>query len=150
VVAGFAQCQEKLGTGYLHTSGDHFTPRGEAPLGLWHGTHKFLAGLCDMYVYCDNAQALGIARKLGDWAKLGADKLSDEQMQKMLAVEHGGINEAFANLYAFTGGAEVSAARLAVQPPGDNWSGGEAGGRPHRQACQHADSQISAPPANMS
>jgi len=113
VVAGFAQCQEKLGTGYLHTQRDNFTPRGEAPLGLWHGTHKFLAGLCDMYVYCDNAQALGIARKLGDWAKLGADKLSDEQMQKMLAVEHGGINEAFANLYAFTG--EQKYLRLALR-----------------------------------
>jgi len=113
VVAGFAQCQEKLGTGYLHTQRDNFTTRGEAPLGLWYGIHKFLAGLFDMYVYCDNAQALGIARKLGDWVKLGADKLSDEQMQKMLAVEHGGINEAFANLYAFTG--EQKYLRLALR-----------------------------------
>jgi uncharacterized protein len=84
---GFAQCQEKLGTGYLHTQRGNFTSRGEAPLGLWYGIHKFLAGLFDVYVYCDNAQALGIARKLGDWAKAGADELGDEQMQKMLAVE---------------------------------------------------------------
>jgi uncharacterized protein len=103
VVAGLAQCQEKLGTGYLHTQRDNFILRGEAPLGLWYGIHKYLAGLFDMYVYCDNAQALVIALKLGDWAKLGADKLTDEQMQKMLAVEPGGISEAFANLSAFTG-----------------------------------------------
>ena len=103
VVTGFAQCQEKLGTGYLHTKPDNFTSRGEAPLGLWYQIHKILAGLLDVYVYCDNLQALEIARKLGDWAKTGSDKLSDDQMQKMLTVEHGGINEAFANLYALTG-----------------------------------------------
>ena len=34
VVTGFGQCQEKLGTGYLHTKPDNFTTRGEAPLGL--------------------------------------------------------------------------------------------------------------------
>ena len=103
VVAGFGQCQKKLGTGYLHTKPDNFTTRGEAPLGLWYQIHKIMAGLMDMYVYCDNQQALEIARKLGDWAKIGTDKLSDDQMQKMLEIEHGGINEAFANLYALTG-----------------------------------------------
>jgi uncharacterized protein len=106
VVAGFGQCQEKLGTGYLHTQPDNFSTRGEAPLGIWYGIHKLLAGLLDVHVYCNNAQALGIARKVGDWAKIGADKLSDDQMQKMLAVEPGGINEAFANLYALTGEAK--------------------------------------------
>ncbi len=103
VVAGFGQCQDKLGTGYLHTKPDNFTTRGEAPLGLWYQIHKIMAGLLDVYVYCDNPQGLEIARKLGDWAKNGSDKLSDDQMQKMLAIEPGGINEAFANLYALTG-----------------------------------------------
>jgi len=103
VVTGFGQCQDKLGTGYLHTKPDCFTTRSEAPLGLWYQIHKIMAGLMDMQVYCGNAQALSIARKLGDWAKTGSDKLSDEQLQKLLDVEHGGINEAFANLYALTG-----------------------------------------------
>ena len=93
VVAGFGECQEKLGTGYLHTKPDRFTTNGEAPLGLWYQIHKILAGLMDMYVYCGNRQALDIARKLADWAKAGTDPLSDDQMQQMLAVEHGGINE---------------------------------------------------------
>jgi len=103
VVAGFAPCQEKLGTGYLHTKPDNFTTRGEAPLGLWYQIHKLMAGLMDLHVYCDNAQALAIARKLGDWARTSSDKLSDDQLQQVLDVEHGGINEAFANLYALTG-----------------------------------------------
>jgi hypothetical protein len=59
--------------------------------------------LLDVYVYAANPQALEIARRLGDWAKTGCDKLSDEQMQTMLNGEHGGINEALANLYALTG-----------------------------------------------
>jgi DUF1680 family protein len=102
VVSGFNKCQAKIGTGYLHTKPDNFTLRGEAPLGLWYQIHKLLAGLLDVYVYCDNAQALQIARRLGDWAKTGTDKLTDAQMQQMLAIEPGGINEAFANLYALT------------------------------------------------
>jgi DUF1680 family protein len=103
VVSGFRECQEKLGTGYLHTKPDNFTTRGEAPLGLWYQIHKIMAGLLDVCVYCNNAQALQVAHRLADWAKTGTDKLTDDQMQKMLAIEHGGINEAFANLYALTG-----------------------------------------------
>jgi DUF1680 family protein len=103
VAAGFGECQEKLGTGYLHTKPDRFTNLGEAPLGLWYQIHKIMAGLMEVYVYCDNPRALEIARKLGDWAKTASDNFSDSRIQQMLGVEHGGINEAFANLYAFTG-----------------------------------------------
>jgi hypothetical protein len=113
VVNGFNECQEKLGTGYLHTKPDNFTTRGEAPLGLWYQIHKIMAGLMDVSVYCDNPQALQVARRLGDWAKTGTDKLNDEQMQKMLAIEHGGINEALANLSALTG--EEKYLRLALR-----------------------------------
>ena len=103
VVTGLAQCQNKSGTGFVHAKPDTFSTRCEAPLGFWYAVHKVMAGLLEVYVHCDNLQALEIARKLGDWAKNGADKFSDEQMQKMLGVEHGGINEALANLYALTG-----------------------------------------------
>ncbi|MCX5670346.1 MAG: glycoside hydrolase family 127 protein [Planctomycetota bacterium] len=103
VVEGLAACQEKLGTGFLHTHPDTFTGRGEAPVPFWYQIHKVMAGLLDVYVYCDNPQALQVARRLGDWAKTGADGLSDDRMQKMLEAEHGGINEALANLCAITG-----------------------------------------------
>lgn len=103
VVTGLAQCQEKLGTGYLHTKPDRFTTLGEAPLGLWYQIHKLMAGLMEVYVHCDNPLALQVARKMGDWAKASTDRRTDAQMQKMLEVEHGGINEALANLSALTG-----------------------------------------------
>jgi len=99
IVAGFAECQEKFGSGFLHAHPDKFSMQGEAPLPFWYQMHKLLAGLLDAHRYCGNPQALEVVRKLGDWACAGAEKLSDAQIQKMLDVEHGGINEAFANLY---------------------------------------------------
>ena len=71
VVAGLAECQEKFGTGFLHTHPDRFTSRCEAPLPFWYQIHKILAGLLDMHLYCGNQQALDVARKLGNWACKG-------------------------------------------------------------------------------
>ncbi len=103
VVAGLAQCQQKFGNGFLHTHPDTFTSRCEAPVPFWYQVHKILAGLMDMYVMCDDRQALDVAIKLADWADRASARFSDAQVQKMLAQEHGGINEALANLYALTG-----------------------------------------------
>jgi uncharacterized protein len=103
VVTGLAECQRKFGNGYLHTHADTFSGRGEAPVPFWYQMHKVLAGLLDMHEYCGNEQALEVASKLGDWAAGAAAKFSDAQIQSMLNLEHGGINEAFASLYARTG-----------------------------------------------
>ena len=111
VVAGLAECQRKIGTGYLHTHADSFTTRCEAPPPFWYQIHKVMAGLMDMYLGCDNRQALEIARKLGNWACHGAEQWTDGQIQKMLDPEHGGINEAMANLYALTGDAKYLTTR---------------------------------------
>ncbi len=103
IVAGLAECQDKLGNGFLHTHPDTFTGRCVAPVPFWYQVHKVLAGLIDMYVYCDNQQALAVAEKLADWADRTAAPFSEVQMQNMLGAEHGGINEALANLYGLTG-----------------------------------------------
>ena len=103
VVAGLAQCQEKFGTGFLHTHPDKFTSHCEAPVPFWYQIHKVIAGLLDVHLYCENPQALEVACKLGDWACRASDKFSDSQIQAMLGAEHGGINEALANLSARTG-----------------------------------------------
>lgn len=139
VVSGFGECQDKLGTGYLHTKPDNFTSRGEAPLGLWYQIHKLMAGLLDVYLYCHSAQALEIACRLGDWAKTGTDKLNQEQMQQMLAIEHGGINEALADLYAFTG--EEKYLKLALRF-NDMSVIGPASRREDNLTGKHANTQI--------
>ncbi|MBZ0257511.1 glycoside hydrolase family 127 protein, partial [bacterium] len=69
----------------------------------WYTFHKQFAGLIDAYRYCDNQEALEVAKKMGDWAIDVTSGLSEEQFQKMLACEHGGMNESMLELYAITG-----------------------------------------------
>lgn len=69
----------------------------------WYNLHKLYAGLIDAYRYCDNARALEVAARLGDWAADVTKNLTVAQWQRMLACEHGGMNESLADLYALTG-----------------------------------------------
>lgn len=102
-----AKCQAALGTsGYLSAFPESFIERAETTGKVWapyYTLHKILAGLLDVYTHCDNQKALYIAGRFGKWVKDRNDRLSDEQIEKMLDLEHGGINEAMANLYALTG-----------------------------------------------
>jgi len=68
----------------------------------WYNLHKLFAGLRDAHVHGGSAQALEILSKLADWAGRTTAGLSDEQFQKMLFAEHGGMNEVLADLYAIT------------------------------------------------
>jgi DUF1680 family protein len=72
----------------------------------WYTLHKLFAGLLDANEYCRNANALTVAVKLADWADTTLANLTDEQFQRMLACEHGGMNESLAELYARTGNAK--------------------------------------------
>src|SRR5690625_4722738 len=68
----------------------------------WYSIHKIYAGLIDVYHVLGSPRALDIVVKLADWAKNGLDNLTDEQFQRMLICEHGGMNEAMADLYLIT------------------------------------------------
>lgn len=68
----------------------------------WYIVHKPLAGLLDAHAYTGNTLGIEVAAKFAAWAKRGTDRMSEEQFQASLETEHGGIMEAFANLYAVT------------------------------------------------
>ena len=68
----------------------------------WYGIHKIYQGLIDTYLYTNNQTALEVLLKFADWAVEGTNQLADEQMQSMLDIEHGGMNEIFAELYGLT------------------------------------------------
>ena len=71
----------------------------------WYVEHKIFAGLRDAYRYTGNLMALDVEIKFAVWAESIVSKLDDEQTQKMLATEFGGMNEVTADLYADTGDA---------------------------------------------
>ncbi len=69
----------------------------------WYVEHKIFAGLRDAYRYTGNRTAMDVEIKFAGWAESIVSKLDDEQTQKMLATEFGGMNEVTADLYADTG-----------------------------------------------
>lgn len=69
----------------------------------WYVEHKIFAGLRDAHRYTGNRTALEVEIKLAAWVESIVSKLDDEQTQKMLGTEFGGMNEVTADLYADTG-----------------------------------------------
>jgi DUF1680 family protein len=69
----------------------------------WYTLHKTFAGLRDAYRHTGNRTALEIETKLAGWAERVLVPLGDEQMQRMLNTEFGGMNEVLADLYFDTG-----------------------------------------------
>jgi len=124
MVAELAQCQKANGKGYLSAyPADQFAllaagvteyPRVWAP---FYTQHKILAGLVDMVVHAGNEQALAVAEGMADWVSGYFQGIADDQRQKMLRIEYGGMNEVLANLYGLTGKQEyLDTARLFEQP----------------------------------
>jgi uncharacterized protein len=73
--------------------------------GIWvpfYTEHKMMAGLRDAYHLCGNVTALEVEKHFADWLDGIVSPLNDEQVQKMLRCEHGGISETLADLYADT------------------------------------------------
>lgn len=110
-------CQEKNGNGYVEAIPNGKRVFEEVSQGEirsagfdlngcwvpWYTTHKIMAGLRDAYLYCGNRKALTVLTKMADWADETTKNLTDAQWQKMLACEHGGMNEVLADVYALTG-----------------------------------------------
>ncbi len=69
----------------------------------WYTQHKVFAGLIDAVRVAEVPEALPVVRRLGEWALDVTQRLTSEQWQKMLQCEHGGMNEALADLHALTG-----------------------------------------------
>ncbi len=69
----------------------------------WYNVHKTFAGLRDAYLVAGNQKARTILVGLGDWCDHITAGLSDDQMQRMLGTEQGGMNEVLADIYSITG-----------------------------------------------
>jgi DUF1680 family protein len=104
LVATLAECQQK--DGYLGAYPATFYDKLRKHEKVWapfYTYHKILAGLIDMYEHTGNQQALEMAERMADWADVYTASFAADDWQKVLNVEHGGMNEASFNLYAITG-----------------------------------------------
>ena len=68
----------------------------------FYNIHKMYAGLRDAWVYCGNEEAKQLFLGFCDWAIDLTAGLSDDQMERILHTEHGGMNEVLADAYAIT------------------------------------------------
>ncbi|MXN89876.1 glycosyl hydrolase [Flavobacterium sp. Sd200] len=106
-------CQNAAGDGYIGG-----VPKGrifwknisegkvEAMDGQWvpfYNIHKVYAGLVDAYIVAGNQKAKGMLAKYCDWLYNLTANLSDDQLQVILKMEHGGMNESLAQAYEITG-----------------------------------------------
>lgn len=117
VVNELKECQDARGDGYVGgvPEGDrlwdelrrgHIASKGFDLNGIWvpwYNLHKLWMGLYDAYTLCGLDDAFEVLVKLSDWAIDVTRNLSDEQWQRMLDCEHGGMNEALAQVYGITG-----------------------------------------------
>jgi DUF1680 family protein len=122
IVTEFKEVQDKRGDGYLgaivnrdgidgrelfeRLSKGEIRSSGFDLNGLWspwYTLHKTYAGLRDAYRYTGNKTALDIEIKFAEWAERILAPLNENQIQRMLNTEFGGMNEIMVDLYADTG-----------------------------------------------
>jgi DUF1680 family protein len=120
MVAELARCQKAHGNGYLSAyPADLFQhlAEGKKVWAPFYTLHKIMAGLLDMYVHTGNEQALQTAEAMAGWVDGYFEGIGDEQRQRMLRTEYGGMNEVLANLYGLTRKQRyLDTARLFEQP----------------------------------
>lgn len=106
-VDGLALCQTALGeSGYLSAFPEHLIDRaigGVSVWAPWYTLHKLYQGMIDMYTLCGNEQAWRVVLKMSDWAYAKLKPLSQEELQRMLDCEFGGMSEVFYSIYAVSG-----------------------------------------------
>lgn len=69
----------------------------------WYNLHKMYNGLRDAWLYTGNEQAKQLFLIFCAWGINVVSTLNETQMQSMLDIEHGGMNEVFADAYQITG-----------------------------------------------
>ena len=106
MVAELAKCQAQFKNGYLSAFPPELFDRLRDGVNVWapfYTIHKIMAGHLDMYLLTGNQQALETLEKMAQWVRSWADPLSEQQMQRVLLVEYGGMGEVLSNLYGVTG-----------------------------------------------
>jgi uncharacterized protein len=104
IIAELAVCQTRLGDrGYLSAFPESCfddLEQGRPAAVIWYALHKIMAGLLDACEHLHNQRALDVLEKMAAWVDWRTGRLPEEQMQRTLQIEFGGMNEVLANLSA--------------------------------------------------
>jgi len=107
LVAGLAECQRKIDKkGYLSAFPTSYFDRLAVGADVWapfYTLHKILAGLLDMHELGGSGEALAVATGMARWTDAWTAARAEPDMQKVLEVEFGGMNDALYRLAAITG-----------------------------------------------
>jgi DUF1680 family protein len=96
MIGELAKCQAKHGNGYLSAFPSELFDRLKAGQRVWapfYTYHKIMAGLLDNWTLANNPQALEMVKGMAGWVRDYAAPVPDEQWQRMLNVEFGGMND---------------------------------------------------------
>jgi uncharacterized protein len=108
IVGELQACQQQSRTGLVCAFPDGAAQLENAVSGRqfvgvpWYTMHKVLAGLHDAHVHAGSSPALDVLKKLADWTAMATAPMTDDQFQRMLRTEHGGMNEVLADVAALT------------------------------------------------
>jgi len=108
IVGELQECQRASRGGLVCAFPDGAAQLGNAVAGRrfigvpWYTMHKIFAGLRDAHLHAGSAPALDVLTKLADWTAAETAPMSDEQFQRMLDTEHGGMNEVLADVAALS------------------------------------------------
>lgn len=109
IVDELRACQTAARTGLVCAFPDGATQLDNAVAGRkvvgvpWYTLHKIFAGLRDAHLHARSVRALEVLTKLADWTATATAPMTDEQVERMLGIEHGGMNEVLADVAALTG-----------------------------------------------
>ena len=109
VVAGLAECQRKIDrNGYLSAFPTSYFDRLAVGADVWapfYTLHKIMAGLLDMHELAGSGEALTVVTGMARWTDAWTAARAEQDMQKVLEVEFGGMNDALYRLAVTTGDA---------------------------------------------
>ncbi|MDR3688011.1 MAG: glycoside hydrolase family 127 protein [Fimbriimonas sp.] len=103
LVEELSKCQRALGGKFLAGIPTSYLDRVETGRPIWapyYVVEKLVTGLLDVYQVFENAHALDMARRMGEYLRSRGAKLTDGQLDATMHTEYGGMAMMEYNLYA--------------------------------------------------
>ena len=105
LVGELAKCQDNNGGEWCASIPEKYLTLIARGKGCWapqYTIHKTFMGLLDMYELTGNEEALAIARSFAQWFIRWSSQFNEEEFNRILDVETGGMLEVWSQLYGIT------------------------------------------------